>query len=381
MKILITDILFRKTFDIFNVIKTEHKNWTPVLCESSGSFLSKLFARILYSSKIYRLRKSSYSIFEKDLKDILSEFKDSKIIYLPIEEDTTQLLYTFISRNSYPNLHFNLPERQPFNIARNKKKMSEFCRQKNIPVPEEFTKEDIPKLKADFRPVVVKPQTGRGAEGLFYINTPRQLRVLEKMDLSRYIVQERIGDLNQVQGGFFLFDRGKLMAFYSHRRIRTYPPSGGVTVYSRMDCDETIRRIGENLLENLDWSGFAMVEFLYDSLTREYKVIEINPRLWGSFILSEFSGAGFLSKYIASSLGDPVRENGEIRTHVFIRWFFPFDLMNYFLSLGKIKKFWEFNTQNTCYINFTYSKVWRSLLFLFYLNFNYLVELLKKAIK
>jgi predicted ATP-grasp superfamily ATP-dependent carboligase len=311
----------------------------------------------------------------------LDEFRDDRVIYLPIEEDTTLLLYEFVSKNSYSNLCFSLPERRQFNITRNKKRTAEFCRQRSIPVPEEFKKEDIQKLRREFRPVVVKPRTGRGAEGLFYVNSPRQLRVLETMDWSECIVQEKIGNWNEVQGGFYLFDRGKLISFYSHRRIRTYPPSGGVTVYSRLDCDEKIKELGESLLGNLDWSGLAMIEFLYDYRKEEYKVIEINPRLWGSFLLSEYSGAGFLRKYVETAVGHSVSEKGETRGRVYIRWFFPFDLLNYFLSLGRIKGFWDLNTRHTCYINFTYSRIWRSIVFLVYLNFGYLVALFKETFR
>ena len=135
MKILITDIFLRKSFDLYNIIKTRYKEYTPILLHQSVSLFSTLIIRLIYSSKVYRLRKSSYEAFEEDLISILNLFKDSEIIYIPIEEDTTHLFYKFISKTSYPNLYYNLPEKSSFGTARDKKMMSEFCRRYNIPVP------------------------------------------------------------------------------------------------------------------------------------------------------------------------------------------------------------------------------------------------------
>ena len=256
--------------------------------------------------------------------------------------------------------------------------MSEFCRQNDISVPQDYSLEDIRNLKADFRPVVVKPREGGGAEGLFYIDSPEKLSKLDKLDLDNVIVQERIGELNEIQGGFFLFDQGRLISFYSHQRIRTYPRSGGVSVYSRIGYNEKIREIGENLLCQLEWSGIAMIEFMFDQRTDEYKVIEVNTRLWGSILLPQKAGLDFLKKLVVSSLGETVESTDYLRDDVFIRWFFPFDLLNYVRSIGRMKDFWKWNRSDTCYINFTYSKVGRSLLYTLYLNLSFVGQLLNK---
>jgi len=381
MKVLITDIFLRKTFDLFNIIKSQYKEYTPLLLHSSTRPYSRLKAYLIYSTKIYGLRKSSYEVFEKDLVYILNRFKDSKIIYIPIEEDTTQLFYEFISKNSFPNLHYNLPEKRSFETARDKKKIAEFCFKHNIPVPEEFTKESLNQLKKKFRPLIVKPRKGTGAAGIHIIEKTKQLDILEKIDYDQYFVQEKIGDTNRVQGAFFLFYKGECLSYYCHRRIRTFPPSGGVTVFSEFDTNEKIKNIGILLLEKLSWSGFAMVEFLYDNFTETFKVIEINPRLWGSFILSEFSGTVFLKNYIHTSLGKPPIKNAAIKRNVYIRWFFPFDLVNYILSFGRIKDFWKFNKKNTCYINFTYSNLFRSLVAMPFLYSVYIKKLFEKIFK
>ncbi|MGH7279795.1 MAG: ATP-grasp domain-containing protein, partial [Candidatus Rokuibacteriota bacterium] len=47
------------------------------------------------------------------------------------------------------------------------------------------------------------------------------------------------------------------------------------------------------LLEALRWRGVAMVEFRRDRRTREYRLLEINPRFWGSLPLALHCGLDF----------------------------------------------------------------------------------------
>jgi len=378
MKILITDIFLRKSFDLYNIIKTRYTEYTPILLHRSASLFSRLIIRLIYPAEVCRLRKSSYEVFEEDLISILNIFKDSKVIYIPIEEDTTYLFYEFVSKNSFPNLYYNLPEKQSFDTTRDKKVMSEFCRRYNIPVPVEYTKEALKQLEKNFRPVLAKPRTGSGAAGIIFVDKPGQLDRLDKIDFDRYIVQEKIRNTKNVQGAFFLFHKGKYISYYGHRRVRTFPPSGGVTVYSEFDYNEKIKHIGIRLLEKLNWSGFIMIEFLYDEHAGTYKIIEINPRLWGSFILSEFSETDFLRNYLNSSLGKPILRRDNVKDNVSIRWFFPFDLINYVISFGRIKNFWKFDLKNTCYINFTYSNIFRSFIAMPLIYFTYIKQLFRK---
>ena len=68
---------------------------------------------------------------------------------------------------------------------------------------------------------------------------------------------------------FVLFDRGRLIAEFAHRRLREKPPSGGVSVLCEsVPVDPILRRSGEQLLAPLGWHGVAMLEFKRDAVTR-----------------------------------------------------------------------------------------------------------------
>lgn len=70
-------------------------------------------------------------------------------------------------------------------------------------------------------------------------------------------------------GAFFLCDKGKVISAYSHKRIRTMPEEGGVTVLSQMDYNDVLIAQGKKLLEEVGWSGLIMLEYLYDEVCHE----------------------------------------------------------------------------------------------------------------
>lgn len=364
MKVLLTDLFSRKTFDVFNILKRKYINDAgTVLASSSGNILSRIKYTLIYLRRVQILRKGSYRHFEKDLLGILQEREGEMLAFLPMDEDTILLFYEFVSRNSFPNLCYLLPPRESFNIVKSKKMLSEFCRANGIPVPREYRKEDLTNEK--FVKLVVKPNVGSGAVGIKYIEKKSDLGLLDKLNLDDYIVQEKILSSDNVVGSFYLFHEGEMVSYYGHRRIRTYPSRGGVTTFSKVEMNNDVMETGRKLLEMLRWSGFAMVEFLYDEISKKYKVIEVNPRIWGSFMLSEFCGANFLINYLNILLGRPLSKV-EINKSSHIRWLFPFDFLNYIQKRGKISDFWKLNVENTCYINFTYAGPYRSLAFIIF---------------
>ena len=75
------------------------------------------------------------------------------------------------------------------------------------------------------------------------------------------------------------------------------------------------------------------------------------------------TNANFISSYINLATKKEL-ENKELKEKVFIRWLFPWDVISFIKKRGKIKGFWNLDFKNTCYINFTYSNIFQSSLFL-----------------
>ena len=126
---------------------------------------------------------------------------------------------------------------------------------------------------------------------------------------------------------------------------------------------EKTKSTSEKIIHDLNWSGILMIEYLYDERDDLYKIIEINPRTWGSIMLAEFSDSQLLGNYFRLCLGEPINKSNAASL-TYIRWFFPFDLLLYIKSGFSIQGFWNFRKPDTCYITFTYSTPFRSAAFI-----------------
>jgi len=372
MRILISDIENRKTFDIVNIARLHYSVSQLVLAGNDTGFLLKR----IYGN-IFLLRTNDYADFEHDLKVILSTEKED-VFYVAVEEKTTALFYEYLRNHpaDASKLVSFLPAEEHFTISRNKFLLNQFCAQHGIAAPEIIPFNMIEAFKKNFTPLIYKPKQGSGSKGIKLIKTPEDLNVITPDD--NFFLQRFVGNGINVEGGFYLMNKGELVSFYSHKRIRTYPPEGGVTVYSQTVDNAEIRDAGAKLLKALNWSGWAMVEFIYDEGAGKYTVIEINPRAWGSILLSEFNNADFFRKYVALGTGSTI-ENKVINYNTYIRWLFPWDVILFVKKKGKITGFWNFNRKRTCYIGFTYASWWRSFLFIFYSIFD--LGHLKKVLK
>ncbi|WP_231185266.1 ATP-grasp domain-containing protein [Haladaptatus sp. DYF46] len=110
------------------------------------------------------------------------------------------------------------------------------------------------------------------------------------------IVQECIPDGTEY-GFFALFDHGEPVVTFQHRRVRSYTYSGGASVFRESVSDPTLHDHGVRLLSALDWHGPAMAEFRRDPRDQRFKLLEVNPRFWGSLQLAVHSGVDFPHRY------------------------------------------------------------------------------------
>lgn len=123
------------------------------------------------------------------------------------------------------------------------------------------------------------------------------------------IVQEYVpGDAEH--GYFALFDRGTPLASFQHQRIRSYNYSGGASVYRKSISIPQLEAEGERLLEAFDWHGPAMVEFKRDPRDGSFRLMEVNPRFWGSLALAVAAGVDFPTAYYQLAVGRPVQASG-----------------------------------------------------------------------
>lgn len=362
--ILITDVQYRKEFDNVSIIKKLFPGEHLILGTTKGP----LFCKLAYGRcSVEKLRtEEGRDAFFHDFKILLEKYGQDKIIYVPGEEQTTDYVVDFIEQFGQGNIICLLPPASMYKMFRNKRTLNHYCIENGFPAPKEYKVEDLPAI--DY-PVLLKPEIGSGSHGQYRLYKKEDYTEDIKSALSKepYLIQELLPNGKEVQGGFFLCHDGKVIGAYTHKRIRTSPEEGGVTVLSCLNDNPQLINQGIQLLEHAGWEGLVMLEYIYDDRSGEYKLIEANPRIWGSIMLSEYSGANLLSNYLRVCLGQSI-EKPQMKEEAYIRWFFPVDLLNWIKKKGRIQGFWNF--ENTCVINWTYARKDRALLFILMSVFN-----------
>ncbi|MDZ7755203.1 ATP-grasp domain-containing protein [Rhodohalobacter sp.] len=365
MKVIIPDAQSRKAFDIINILERKH-GCDLLLFAPSGT---NRFMRVIYGQMVHSLNVDNYEEFRNDLLSAIKADADEEYIWMAVSEEPTLLFYELMEKEPDHPIRYLLPGRDMFELARNKADFQKFCEENELPVPASFSIKDLQDLEQNFRPVIAKKRIGAGSVGMKYVESPDQLSRLNGISDREYLIQEKVESRKKIHGVFCLARNGELLTWHGHERIRTFPEKGGVTVYSRSVYIDELKEITEKLLKALNWSGFAMVEFLQDDRTGEWKIIELNPRLWGSVMLSEFCGSGLLINYVKLLKGENPESSSKLSER-YIRWFFPFELISLFKGKIGFREFLNRKGPKTCYINFTYSSLTRALLFQFYFTFN-----------
>jgi predicted ATP-grasp superfamily ATP-dependent carboligase len=105
------------------------------------------------------------------------------------------------------------------------------------------------------------------------------------------IVQEYI--VGPEYGYSALFNEGKMRASFQHRRILSLNYMGGASALREPTYVKKLEELGSRLLQVMKWHGPAMVEFKFDVQDKEFKLMEINPRFWGSLNLAVEAGIDF----------------------------------------------------------------------------------------
>jgi predicted ATP-grasp superfamily ATP-dependent carboligase len=179
-------------------------------------------------------------------------------------------------------------------------------------------------------PVVLKPRYSRwrAPDGSLRtgaverIDRPEDLRVAwERLDaeIPSPLLQQFIPGAGM--GVFALAERGRVVANFAHRRLREFPPGGGVSVLREsIEVPETLAKASASLLASLDWHGVAMIEFREDALDGTPYVMEINPRFWGSLQLAIDAGVDFPALLYRVAVGEPLGSVEPGRVGLRSRW-------------------------------------------------------------
>ncbi len=250
-------------------------------------------------------------------------------VVLPVADITTFL----ITRNRErfgPSCAVPFADADIVERAANKVDLIHTAERLGIPVPRSVVIASADAIPAELEfPLVIKPRQSRvrTADG-WQSSSVSHARDMDELvrDLSSrpehefpLMLQERI--VGPGIGVFACYQAGRLVALFSHHRLRERPPWGGVSVLAEsVPVPPLAGQYATRLLDELRWQGSAMVEFQQDDRDGMPKLMEINGRFWGSLQLAVDSGVDFPALLVQTTGSTPIPPQPPYRIGVRTRW-------------------------------------------------------------
>jgi biotin carboxylase len=217
----------------------------------------------------------------------------------------------------------------------NKRKTILLAREIGIPHPvthffrknEDFTSY----AKNTSYPVVIKPAIGTSAKGIRYVRNEKELTKLfreapqnRKLDdcceENRHglLLQEYIhGELEDVTA---LCLEGHMVLGMTQKRILTKPLSGGIGIVNITTHNEELLNYARKVISHVQWNGVLLFDFKIDDRDGKPKLLEINPRFWGTTWLTIRAGLNYPHYFIQAALGHPIDPPHDYREGLICRW-------------------------------------------------------------
>jgi len=311
MTAIITDVHYRMSLALIRDLG--ERGVRTLCCERADEryplgFFSK------YCSETRTLPPDDYENALYKLCKACAETDGEKPALLPVGAKTLALLAENLVRERFSRVAgFCLPTKAQLDLFNDKTAVAALAKSLGVPTPDAY---EPPYEKVVF-PCVVKPACGEKfglpAEKRYAIARTRaemhsQIEHFKALTGETPVVQKylRGGGL----GCSVLCKDGAVVSSICHRRLREYPISGGPSTCCVAIHDERLRSYVEAMVKATGYTGLAMFEFKEDDKGNAY-LLEVNPRIWGTFPLTRVARSGLSYAWYRLSLGlQPEKEDG-----------------------------------------------------------------------
>jgi biotin carboxylase len=313
----------------YTITKSLAEKGIPVLAADSIGVAMTYYSR-------YASGHVEYPDYHKEptrfIESLLRTAKEHGVqAIIPGHEDA-YLLAANQEKFKQAGIGLHLPTSEQIALAHDKNRISEFAEAQGLLVPKTYRFQDLKDFKAQLKtikryPVVIKLTKTRGGIGYFKAANRKELEkayqetVVEfgiKKSADMPIVQDYIDGYGL--GVSMLFDHGKVVASFTHKRLWEYPPEGGFSVERTSTHHREAEAAAKKLLTNMNWNGVAMVEFRVEHATDKPWFLEINPRFWGSLNQAVRAGVDFPYLVYQLALGKKVEPVTDYKVGVRTRW-------------------------------------------------------------
>jgi len=215
-----------------------------------------------------------------------------------------------IKEEDSTNTKVCLPPTRSLHIALNKRKTLNLAKQIGIPIPFDFSEEDILTSKNLISslpyPIFLKAAKEAGKNITALVKSKDEFwekykKLKDESGGDEILVQEYIDGNPYTYGCGVLFLGGEPVEIYCHEELLSVPRTGGSGTKLRLYENEELKRMSLALLSELNWNGIALVEFK-KRRDGTFVLMEINPKFWASYPLASKYGYRFASHMVSESL-------------------------------------------------------------------------------
>ncbi|MFP5109869.1 carboxylate--amine ligase [Neobacillus sp. C211] len=190
-----------------------------------------------------------------------------------------------------------------YSVLFNKINTNQLARELGINLPRELivtNLEEIDKILANFDfPIVIKPVNSCTEQNLFskhfvkkaYTEKDLHNYLQESLKAGPVIIQENF--IGYGVGIDLLLKDGQPLMTFQHIRVHEPLHGGGSSYRKSSVVHPELLEASLKIMKELNYSGVAMVEFLYNPKTNDWIFVEVNARFWGSLPLAVAAGANF----------------------------------------------------------------------------------------
>ena len=225
---------------------------------------------------------------------------------LPLCDDLLRLTWELPAE--YVSRVFPRIERGTRELFADRRKMYQFAHALGIPTPRASDLPDIDALPSAGR-TLGWPLVLRGIQGC----AGTQVRIVdhEVAAATAFATLSRIGPVfaqEFIRGELYLagalVDSGRVGQLFMSKVIETWPPPTGPSIRVMAANEPELRFQSSRLFSALHWHGLIQADFI--RLPNDgFRLLDVNPRLWGSIAAAEVCGAGLLEPFVRLLRGLP----------------------------------------------------------------------------
>jgi len=288
-------------FQALGVLRTLARKDIPVILVDNEHCISR------YSRFRKKLFKSPPPSEEESYVDFLINLaKKEKIHGWVVFPNSDEAVYILAKYKDVLEEYYRIPTPSWEVIEKIyvKKNTYQLAEEHKIPVPKTYYPKNLHELKKlDLQfPIVIKPSIrdhfySKVKTKAYRVNNWDELiekyqMVSSVIDLSEILVQDFIpGGPSNLYSFCPFFKEGKVVTGIMARRARQHPMDfGHASTFAELVKIPEIQQIAEKFLSLIDYHGICEVEFIQDPRDGKYKLIEVNPRVWGWHTLAIAAG-------------------------------------------------------------------------------------------